>query len=363
MASKCTLLLATFLLCFIVIVSGDTQGRGFHTDIKAIRDDRSKPRGFERKVRESPVPTIIDWSTMPSCAKSHCTPSMTPTIDCPYISGPCPSDVANSSCQTYSKDCYCKQTSPLACAWGCSWFNWLLAEDWFARPDVCASTPNITFDALPSCARDCLWQSSFDYGCITHTKNCFCKYGSLYGCDKKCRAAADGGPSGKVARWFTEQCSVDMETANGLLGGSSYLESKDPPWKKLQGHRLKWYEVMAITVAGATSCALLVVWGFLKAQKRAKETERMGWRRSKVLGLSIVEGKVQKARASGGVYQIDEKDTTNGKGKQTQVDEVPKSLKDKFRKFDEELRSKIEKLVKENKDEEEAEVSARTKVD
>jgi hypothetical protein len=168
-------------------------------------------------------------------------------------------------------------------------------------------------------------QSSFDYGCITHTKNCFCTHGSLYGCDMKCTAAGDGGAGGKVASWYAGQCDVSIETANAALGGAE-ASSKAPEWKRIRGRKLHWYEIMAISVCAATLVTLVAVLLWLNSIQKAAEAERqkIRWRK--------------KMKAMDPVANVEDK---KGHVKTGASEEPSKSLKEKFKNFDRGLRSRI----------------------
>jgi hypothetical protein len=133
-----------------------------------------------------------------------------------------------------------------------------------------------------------------------------------------------------VASWYAEQCSVTMEVANNALMGSSFEEARSPPWKKLKGHKLRWYEIMALTVAAATSVMLVAVWGLLNVEKAAKERNRPRRTRGTTRNQSseVVLEKVP--------------------GDQGPAEEGPKNLKDKLKKIDKGLRSRIEQVIKED---------------
>jgi hypothetical protein len=133
-----------------------------------------------------------------------------------------------------------------------------------------------------------------------------------------------------VASWFAEQCSVTIEVANNALMGSSFEEARDPPWKKLKGHKLRWYEIMALTVAAATSVMLVAVWGLLNVEKAAKERNR--------------------PRRTRGTTSNQNSEVVFEKmpGDRGPAEEDPKNLKDKLKKIDRGLRSRIERVIKED---------------
>jgi hypothetical protein len=120
-----------------------------------------------------------------------------------------------------------------------------------------------------------------------------------------------------------------MEVANNALMGSSFEEARSPPWKKLKGHKLRWYEIMALTVAAATSVMLVAVWGLLNVEKAAKERNR--------------------PRRTRG--------TTSNQNSKVVFEKMPgdrgpaedhKNLKDQLKKIDRGLRSRIERVIKED---------------
>jgi hypothetical protein len=192
--------------------------------------------------------TVIDLNTMPDCVQSSCLVSSAEILACPPIEAPCPSSASNgSTCTTYDASCYCALTTPMLCAWSCSWWDWMLAEDWFA--ESCPEAKPIDYSGLPNCAQSCVENNAFDYGCITAGKNCFCAHGSLFSCETKCKKEAD---QTSMLNWYADQCDVPLATASNALDGSSSSEQRTPAWSKIQGRKLHWYEIMAIVVAVMT---------------------------------------------------------------------------------------------------------------
>lgn len=216
------------------------------------RNDLSYPsrRSFEVKKRADPTPTV-DLLSMPSCAQGNCI-SDTTVQNCSPIPVSCPTSASGAeNCVTYSLRCYCNAPTPLRCAFKCSWWNWQLAEDWFTG--ICPSVKPIDFTGLPSCARDCVADSTFDYGCITATQNCFCSYGSLFGCDLNCKQH----DVDKMVSWFMGRCQLPAASATAALNNSAIETARnDGPSPSIKGRPLHWYEIMAIVIAGMTAFAL-----------------------------------------------------------------------------------------------------------
>lgn len=135
-------------------------------------------------------------------------------------------------------------------------------EDWFKN--LCPAVKPIDYSTLPSCARDCISNNAFDYGCITSDATCFCSHNSVFGCEKKCKNTKDVDA---ILNWYTAQCHAPMASASNALNSAPIETDKagapSPPIKK---RKLRWYEVMAIIVFVATAIALVVgvilIWMF-----------------------------------------------------------------------------------------------------
>jgi hypothetical protein len=168
---------------------------------------------------------------MPYCEWSACWQYRgDPPELCPLVDGPCPDDDDNSdnggqTCGTkqYTRDCYCRLKTGLHCAWSCSWTDWWDTEDWFAR--VCAGSPAalaLDFSPLPDCARDCLDDASFSYGCITGSSNCFCANGDLFGCQDACTSE---GEWAMIQGWLQDACEMKPDAARVALAEGTFTIS------------------------------------------------------------------------------------------------------------------------------------------
>lgn len=152
----------------------------------------------------------------------------------------------------------------------------------------------------------------------------------MYECDKGCVATADSGPGGKIATWYAQQCDVTIDEANGALTNSSLARKGTVQWTNLKSHKLRWYEIMAITVAAATSVTLVAVWAVLHFEKAAKKRNRARKTKGTTKNRSP---KVVPEKTSEGL---------------SGAKEGPKNLKERIRKLNEELKSKIEVAITDN---------------
>lgn len=182
--------------------------------------------------RQANASDLVDPVTMPYCPTSSCweRDAPPPTI-CPLVNGPCPdnsqaSDNGGSKCgmKQYTKECYCNLKTGLSCAWSCTWGAWWNTEDWFAK--VCPDSPalKLDFSGLPKCARGCLDDASFYYGCLTQTSNCFCAHGDLFGCQDKCSTQDEWR---EIEDWLQDACDISATNAKlALQQGYFYLASE-----------------------------------------------------------------------------------------------------------------------------------------
>src|SRR6266536_1772601 len=178
-------------------------------------------------------------------------PSSVPS--CPLVPAPCP-DSGNSDCKSYTLDCFCNAATPLSCAWSCSWEGWMYVEDWFTK--MCPETKPVDFDPLPSCARDCISDGSFNYGCITQSRSCFCIHGELNDCPDKCTKEED---IRKIEDSYASECKVSHDDAVEVAGASATALPSSGENKKegavvrqSKGKKLHWYEILVIFTAALT---------------------------------------------------------------------------------------------------------------
>jgi hypothetical protein len=243
-------------------------------------------------ARSATSSALVDPVTQPECLFSNCWHWNSPPPEiCPLVSGPCPnnsqaSDNGGSKCGhwQYEKDCYCNLKAGLSCAWSCSWTNWWLTEDWFAR--VCPDSPalKLDFSGLPKCARECLDDASFNYGCLTQTSNCFCSHGDLFGCQDHCHTDQEWR---QISQWLQGACGIGAAKANSALQqGYFYLSSepavsvvreKGPP-PPVSKKPLTWGEKFILAVVSLTVVVGLGIWIFhctaSRKLKRPKKHQR-----------------------------------------------------------------------------------------
>ncbi|KAH7322680.1 hypothetical protein B0I35DRAFT_185849 [Stachybotrys elegans] len=224
---------------------------------------------------------LIDPVRMPDCrASTTCwTRGEDPPPICPLVDGPCPDDASSSdnggsSCGTkqYSRDCYCNLHTGLYCAWTCTWSEWFHIEDWFA--EVCKGYPApeaLDLSTLPGCIRGCLNDEIFQYGCLTMTSNCFCGYGSLFNCQKRC---SDSEERSQIAGWLEEACDVSADVASRAAERGSFTISPEafvaptgtriPNAHTLHNRPLHWDEIFLVSIVCLTVAVGIasVVWSW-----------------------------------------------------------------------------------------------------
>jgi len=264
MATRYSLQICSFLLIFISIAQCVDDTR----TLQGGNESRhSRSESFKVQIRAAATPTF-DLSSMSTYIPEECSFDHV-ELDCSPVSVSCPTDASSGAtdCITYPLDCYCALPIPLACAfWATSWWDWQHVEDWFTG--ICPAVMPIDFTGLPSCGRDCVADSSFDWGCITASQNCFCSTNSLFGCDLNCKQE----DVDEMVNWFTEQCQAPEEWAIDALNDTAVEKSSgDAPLPSIKGRPLRWYEIMAIIVAGTTFVgigAVLILPGVLVPQAK-----------------------------------------------------------------------------------------------
>ncbi|RYP12165.1 hypothetical protein DL765_007464 [Monosporascus sp. GIB2] len=187
---------------------------------------------------------LIDPVTQPYCEYSSCWHWGSPPPElCELVDGPCANDTDASDnmaekhpdgrgpkcgMKQYRRECYCNLKAGLSCAWWCNWKLWWETEDWFAK--VCPESPAtkpVDFSGLPSCARHCLDDALFQYGCLTQTSNCFCSRGDIFDCHKKC---GDEEEWQQIANWLQQVCPITpSEAKQALKSGRFSLETVTGP--------------------------------------------------------------------------------------------------------------------------------------
>jgi hypothetical protein len=179
-----------------------------------------------------------------------------------HIPTPCNPDSFFSSdtdCYTYTLECFCNSPTPIKCEWDCGWRYWMAAEDWFSQ--TCPDVPPVDFSHLPSCARDCISDGSFNYGCITQSRSCFCLQENLFTCPEKCSNADD---QQKIINWYAGTCGYSDAQATAIAAGNPYGKQVGGNKTILQiqprvYHKLAWYEVLTIWAAAMTVFVVVVV--------------------------------------------------------------------------------------------------------
>ncbi len=180
--------------------------------------------------RQTNAPDLVDPVTQPFCESSSCwhwdraPDSPSPDI-CPLVDGPCPSDGASDNggnkcgMHQYHRDCYCSLKTGLNCAWSCSWTVWWETENWFAS--LCPDSPalKLDFSGLPKCARGCLDDATFGYGCLTQSSNCFCSHGSLFDCHNNCHSQDEWQ---QIETWLQDACDVSPDIAKQAIDSGTF---------------------------------------------------------------------------------------------------------------------------------------------
>ncbi|KAK6342154.1 hypothetical protein TWF730_001633 [Orbilia blumenaviensis] len=244
------------------------------------------------RPRQQPTDTsrlpAISFEDFPDhfCATFYCLPTKTENpFDCESSEIPCAKD-PSQTCTVLDHQCFCSQPSALYCAWYCGWFEWFQIEDWYS--DVCPEVPKINFDGLPSCAQECMIDETTSYGCVSHTRSCFCSKDSLYGCTDKCDTTEK---KLQVIDWYATQCtlapssvsylytSVTMSASSAALtsqtqttGASPSPTGPDnlgPGIYKIPNRKLKWYEIYGLAMFLLTVTFVASVYLFLITAQRS----------------------------------------------------------------------------------------------
>lgn len=248
-----------------------------------------RPHDF---VAKEATPTdLVDPVTQPLCQVSSCWHWYDPPpVLCPLVISACAndsdaSDNGGSKCgmHQYPRDCYCGLKTGLSCAFSCSWETWWETEDWFAN--LCPTSPalKLDFSGLPKCARECLDDAIFQFGCLTQTSNCFCSNGDLFGCHEKCYSDAEFK---QIESWLQDACGIPPATATAALVSGTFslstatattlgslvandtkVSPPSPPPRK----PLSWDEDFIIAVLVFTVVVGLGLWGQGFAVRRSME--------------------------------------------------------------------------------------------
>ncbi|ERF75871.1 hypothetical protein EPUS_01237 [Endocarpon pusillum Z07020] len=231
-----------------------------------------------------PVSAAVDPSLIPddcSMASFFTSCSSTP-LPCPRLDTPCAQHV--NGCYQYEEECFCALPQPIACAWACPWAGWMRVEDWYRN--TCGSLKTIDFALAPGCARDCIREGSFNYGCVTEEQSCFCQHASVFDCEQQCTQRGKD----RLQEWVRDQCKytegeevwvvqsgsptreeamttatatptqTGREESNASKGDAIIINSTADP--------LSWYEILAVTVASVSGAALVVAWFLIWRHKR-----------------------------------------------------------------------------------------------
>lgn len=229
--------------------------------------------------RQTGAPDLIDPVDQPYCDVSSCWHfGSDPPELCPLLDGPCPDDENASDndgrecgMKQYDRACYCGLKTGLSCAWSCDWETWWDTEDWLAR--VCPDSPSlkIDFSGFPGCARDCLDDASFAYGCITGSSNCFCSAGNLWDCHDKCSSDREWD---QMRQWLQDTCDIGEGAARAALEDGTFSvgdgtaeaeptvteERVEGPPPRAPPEPPTWDETFMFVVLGVTFLASVGFW-------------------------------------------------------------------------------------------------------
>ncbi|KAF7510255.1 hypothetical protein GJ744_006951 [Endocarpon pusillum] len=235
-----------------------------------------------------PVSAAVDPSLIPD---DDCFSSCSSTdFPCPHLDTPCAGEV--TGCYQYEEGCFCALPQPIACAWACPWAQWMRVEDWYSK--TCGRLKTIEFGLAPVCARDCIREGLFNYGCITEEQSCFCQHASVFACEEHCTQRGKD----MLRDWVKGQCDYTegeefdvvqsasptleegMTTATATptqTGGEQSNNHKgDATTIKRPADPLSWYEVLAVSVASVSGAALVVAWFLVWRHKRQRREKQEG---------------------------------------------------------------------------------------
>ncbi|KAH7411538.1 hypothetical protein DE146DRAFT_771008 [Phaeosphaeria sp. MPI-PUGE-AT-0046c] len=244
-------------------------------------------------TRETSTPGFVDPVTVPACFFNTCWHYSSPPPEiCPLVNGPClnnsdATDNGGTKCgmKLYTRDCYCNLKTGLHCAWSCSWTSWWDTEDWYAK--LCPQSPalRLDFSGLPKCARQCLDDAIFEYGCLTQSSNCFCARGNLFKCHENSCSAGDWK---KIEDWLQYACDLDAtkaklaveqgtftigdETGAGAATATATRVSGPPSRKPQQPPT--WDEIFIFVILALTILGGLGLWIYSCAAGRQRHTWR-----------------------------------------------------------------------------------------
>ena len=125
---------------------------------------------------------------------------------------------------------------------------------------ACRNTPTVDFSPLPACAKTCISDGSFNYGCITGGRSCLCLNQDLFNCPAQCQDPADVQ---HVSDWYQDICQYSSETTASIVSAG---KSTQPMNKQRLGaviatskpNKLHWYEMLITNTAIFTAVAAVV---------------------------------------------------------------------------------------------------------
>lgn len=127
----------------------------------------------------------------------------------------------------------------------------MLAENWFNS--TCPGVPPIDFSPLPLCVQSCIKDRTFDSGCITYQKICFCSRQSFSGCNFGC----SGEDKTRIVDWYASVCGIPTASAEEVLAAETTAAGVIPPSSPWGG--FFWYELFTLVV-GVLSVAVFLAY-------------------------------------------------------------------------------------------------------
>lgn len=170
----------------------------------AIAGRPREQNGYQNSPKNVARQDDMDLDSIPKCAQPYCnsTAAWSPSrLGCIG--------------STLTKDCFCKEAvTPLNCvpSGPSSEDNcWYDVEDWFAG-QCSEEVALISTHSMPECLRDCALNWLHGEGCLTDTRNCFCKLDgrAVVTMADKCRSAGCAKhmlPKFDAAFWREQICS------------------------------------------------------------------------------------------------------------------------------------------------------------